>query len=493
MPTNYVGVAARRMLGSGALGPVTDRGVGVAGVTFLTVYRVAELLGAPRLAAAGRRPVSTPVLGAAVRGVLAREPGMFAAVAEHPATEQALVDAYRELSQCDDSALDRLARASRRVAEVVRVYRAARAALAGEWYDERDLMDTAAAAVGEAPRSSPTSARSCCTCPKTCRCPARRCCARSPTRAAHGRRRRHRRRARRCRHRARAHSLGVEPRVRLRVRVEPPHGTEVVSASDPDDEVRAAVRLVMAALVDGVPLERMAVLYGAAEPYARLVHEQLTAAGIPHNGAAVRTLAESVLGRSVLGLLALPTATSTVTTSWRCWRRAGLVPRARACRRHAGSASADAAGVVRGATQWHERLDRHAQTLEAKLAEELAVPDREPHPEWYEHELQAMRDLDAFVTELRDASRRGALRGSAGASCPPGPSGIVREFLAHDARRGAWPEAEQRRPTRSRRRSSGSPASTPSSPRPASTCSAAPWSSSSAPISGASADSVTAC
>ena len=111
VPTNYVGVAARRMLGSGALGQVTDRGVGVAGVTFLTVYRVAEMLGAPRLAAAGRRPVSTPVLGAAVRGVLARDPGMFAAVAQHPATEQALVDAYRELSQCDDTALDRLAHA----------------------------------------------------------------------------------------------------------------------------------------------------------------------------------------------------------------------------------------------------------------------------------------------------------------------------------------------------------------------------------------------
>ena len=85
-----------------------------------------------------------------------------------------------------------------------------------------------------------------------------------------------------------------------------PTTTRVVSASDPDDEVRAVVRLVIAALRDGVPLERMAVLYGAAEPYARLVHEQLDAAGILHNGAAVRTLAESVLGRGLLGLLALP-------------------------------------------------------------------------------------------------------------------------------------------------------------------------------------------
>ncbi len=80
-------------------------------------------------------------------------------------------------------------------------------------------------------------------------------------------------------------------------------GTDVVSASDADDEVRAIVRGVVDAMRAGVPLERMAVLYGTKEPYARLLHEHLTAAGIAHNGASVRTLADSVLGRSLLGLL----------------------------------------------------------------------------------------------------------------------------------------------------------------------------------------------
>src|SRR6476661_7398521 len=143
VPTNYVGVAARRLLGSGALGRVTEGGDGVAGVTFLTVYRLAELLGAPRLAAAHRRPVSTPVLAAAVRAVLADAPGMFAPVAEHPATEAALVDAYRELAAVDDAALDALARTGRRAADVVRITRRARASLAPGWYDERDLMEAA--------------------------------------------------------------------------------------------------------------------------------------------------------------------------------------------------------------------------------------------------------------------------------------------------------------------------------------------------------------
>jgi hypothetical protein len=86
VPTNYVGVSTRRLLATAALGPVTTRGRGIAGLTLLTVYRLAELLGAPVLAAAGRRPVSTPLLGASVRQVLRDIPGIFAPVVYHPST-----------------------------------------------------------------------------------------------------------------------------------------------------------------------------------------------------------------------------------------------------------------------------------------------------------------------------------------------------------------------------------------------------------------------
>jgi ATP-dependent helicase/nuclease subunit B len=82
VPSNQVGVAARRLLASGELGPICERGSGLAAVSFLTVYRLAELLGAAPLAAEDRRPVSTPVLAAGLRGVLAADPGVFAPVAE---------------------------------------------------------------------------------------------------------------------------------------------------------------------------------------------------------------------------------------------------------------------------------------------------------------------------------------------------------------------------------------------------------------------------
>ena len=109
---------------SGALGPITNAGPGIIGVTFLTTYRLAELLAAPRLASEGRRPVSTPVVAAAVRRVLAQDPGpMFRRVATHPATEEALVGAHRELSDLDDAALGVLAGQSARAREVVRIHR----------------------------------------------------------------------------------------------------------------------------------------------------------------------------------------------------------------------------------------------------------------------------------------------------------------------------------------------------------------------------------
>jgi ATP-dependent helicase/nuclease subunit B len=63
VPSNYAAVSTRRSL--------AGRPGGMANVTFLTLFRLAERLGAASLAAVGRRPVSTPVLAEAVRAVLA--------------------------------------------------------------------------------------------------------------------------------------------------------------------------------------------------------------------------------------------------------------------------------------------------------------------------------------------------------------------------------------------------------------------------------------
>ena len=309
VPSNHVGVATRRLLSSGTLGPVTGAGVGLAAVTFLTTYRLAELLGAATLAGQGRRPVSTPVLAAAVRAELADEPGLFAPVAEHPATESALVATYRELRDLSPAALDAVAAASDRAGEVVRLHRAARARLEPRWYDEEDLLvgrrrarrrrrppPTLGALVVHLPqRLSQHSARLLVALAE-----------RVPTTVIAG-----------CTGVPEADAevadslrrLGLDPDGGDAVG-DPtpvaPDRTLVITASDGDEEVRAAVRAVVDAVRAGTRLDRIAMLHASPEPYARLAHEQLHAAGIATNGAAVVPLAARVAGRTLLDLLALP-------------------------------------------------------------------------------------------------------------------------------------------------------------------------------------------
>ncbi len=69
---------------------------GLAAVTFLTTYRLAELTRRRALAARGRRPVSTPGARRRRAGRARHRPRAFHPVAEHPATESALVATYQE-------------------------------------------------------------------------------------------------------------------------------------------------------------------------------------------------------------------------------------------------------------------------------------------------------------------------------------------------------------------------------------------------------------
>ncbi len=79
--------------------------------------------------------------------------------------------------------------------------------------------------------------------------------------------------------------------------------TAIISSTDADDETRAAVRVVLDAARDGTPFERIAVLWPAQRPYARLVEHHLTAAEIPWNGRPGTTLVERLAPRLVLDLL----------------------------------------------------------------------------------------------------------------------------------------------------------------------------------------------
>jgi len=467
VPSNHVGVAARRLLASGALGPASSRGSGLAAVTFLTVYRLAELLGAARLAGRGRRPVSTPVIAAALRRALTADPGIFAPVAHHPSTEMALVSAYRELRDLSAEALAQVSSQSARAADVVRLHHAARMQLEHAFYDEEDLVDAARetlstdgsagrdlgtvvvylpqrlslhgaallAAVGEhaevrvlaGTTGDPGADAVVRSAVKRLQpAPALQAPGTSP--AGRGRER----------------ATSEPPRIDA-MAVVSPERMRIVTASDSDDEVRIAVRAVVDAVRQGTPLERIAILYGAHEPYARLVHEQLAAAGIPHNGTSVVALSSRLAARTLLGLLALGKTD---------FCRADVFAWLSACRLHyhgrpvpVGTwerVSRDA-GVIAGRAQWDQRLARYADEREANAQRAEADPDA---PEWRASSFREIagraRMLRAFVLELIDDLAEADRAPRDWAEHASWARRRLSELCGPDDLRARWPLVEQK-------------------------------------------------
>ncbi|HLG66836.1 MAG TPA: PD-(D/E)XK nuclease family protein [Acidimicrobiales bacterium] len=448
--SNHVGVVIRRLLASGALGPVAGAS-GLAAVSFLTVYRVAELLGAPVLAGAGKRPVSTPVVAAAVRSALAEAPGLFAPVAGHPSTELAFVATYRELRDVSPASLDRLANCSARAAEVVRLHRSVRARLEARFYDEQDLAEAAIEVLGATsapgalgavvvylPRRLPRHAL------RLVGALARSgdvlvlagVTGDSRADAEVGRTVR----ALCDLHGGRAAMAPGPPRT-----LAAPGRAHILTASDADEEVRAAVRAVVEAARAGTPLERIAVLHPGAGPYARLVHEQLTAAGIPFNGPAAVTPASRAAGRALLGLLALPAGGFRRQDVFAWLSGAQLLHRGRPAPVAAWERVSRAAGVVGGRDHWDRLLERFADRCDADAERAATDPDQ---PEWRAASLRAeagrARELRQFVLTLVDDL------GAAAAAPKSWPewAGWARRhldgLLGGATARETWPVAERR-------------------------------------------------
>lgn len=186
-----------------------------------------------------------------------------------------------------------------------------------------------------------------------------------------------------------------------------PVATEILNASDADDEVRCVVRDVVEAL-DHTPAHRIAVLYSAASPYARLLHEHLGAARIEVNGPGTRPVHERAIARTLLEVLALIDQD---------------LPRADVFRALANAPTRDftsqripvpqwermsrAAGVVRG-DDWDTRLARYAESERRTADQEEAAEDPRPAAvRRAQYNASMAERLHAFASELR--RRLGAL------------------------------------------------------------------------------------
>jgi len=380
VPTNAVGVTARRWLGAHG---------GVAAIELVTPTRLAERIAGAELAAAGRLPVSTPLVDLTVRVVLRAAPGEYEPVAEHPSTVTSLRDLHRELRLAGPDAGPLLRGSSRRAREAARISSMVAERLADDWYDEADLLTRAIddltsrgapfeRAVAFLPRPDPGLV--------------------VKLLGAI---------AERAELRVLAEWSGVGPvdaetvvfARALGSSIDPPRGEApapadditVVSVTDADEEVRHAVRRIVDAARSGTRFARMAIVWPTDRPYGRLVEHHLDVAGVPWNGRPGTLVTERLVPRFLLDLLHL---------DHRGLRRHDLfdlladlpLRDASGARVSVGrwERLARAAGVSRG-DQWEPRLAALAARYRARP---------EPSPRDLERAEQA-EQLAAFVADLR--------------------------------------------------------------------------------------------
>lgn len=438
VPNNFVGLSARRALGSGDFGPIVGNRPGMAAVGFSTIYRLAELAGAPRLANAERRPVSTPIVAAAVRQVLAASPGYFARVADHPTTERRLVSAHRELSDLDESQLQQLAGRGTRASEVVRIHRAVQTRLSRAWYSEQDLVESAIAQFGDDPSALDGLGALLLFLPEYLT-PARirlvlAAAQSSPTTVI-------------------AALTGIEEADHVvhatlaHLGINAPHpdpaptpdNVTITSVSDADDEVRHVIRGIVNAARHGIAFDRMAVVYASDQPYVRLLHDHLDAADIPLNGSSVRTLAESTAGRLLLRLLALPDRAyrredviAMVSSSPLIWNGTTVPTRS-------WDQLSRNAGVVKGSRDWELRLQTFMDDALGAAANFSEDPEYEARVRRLQRDAATAKELQTFMNVLVESLDRGVVLDSweqRAKWC----RGLLDTFLAPLV---DWPETEQ--------------------------------------------------
>jgi len=432
VPSNAAGLAARRALA---------RDGGIANVAFVTPFELADRIGGAAAARAGVQPLTSAILAAAVRAQLADDPGPFQEVARHEATESALVAGYAELSRCREATLARLEHEGRWVGALVACFRAVQARLSG-FADETArarfarevLQDGAPPWIGTLVVHLPQPVA------PTFADLLRDLADRVPTEMIVG-----------LTGEDGADAAVIDACASLGVVVPVPAApvprvdalglVEVVEVIDPDDEVRAVVREIVALAESGARLDRIALLYPVAEPYARIVHEQLTAAGVEWNGIGVRRLADRAAGRTLLRLLDL--AGSDLRRADVVELLAGAPARDSAgpVAAHRWDVISRKAGVLGGRDDWARKLAARIEEGEERAVALVDDGARADALAAIERDVRETRRLASFVADLAD--RLGVEVPPTWAASAAWARALLVSVLGTEAERSGWPEAEQ--------------------------------------------------
>ncbi|MDH3299370.1 MAG: PD-(D/E)XK nuclease family protein [Acidimicrobiia bacterium] len=408
---------------------------GLAGVDFTTVNRLAATLIEPALAAADGHVASRIELLASIRETLRRKPGVFGSVADHRTTEDRLVAFFQEITGLSPDARQRLeARAEGLPADAFRVAREASEAM-GRAFTEDQVIELALQELALAPELTvgplvlvdPDPER-------TYEARMVNAIARRDDASIVVSLTGHRAIDDAYLRRLEAWGVPVEPRDpdedlptgrSARAPADRPRPAALVEVAAPDEEVRAAIRQLSGQAAAGVELGDMAILYTQPDPYASLIGEQLAAAGIAYRGPGHRSLALTLVGRTLRRLLALAThdldrgsvigllnaapidrgdGTEAPALHWdRLSRQAGVIDGDHWASRLAelGQSLETDDGHNPGSNRGTGAGDRSAVAALAAFVDELRSALRPPEPTWRAWSQWASGLLDRYLLDVQ--------------------------------------------------------------------------------------------
>ena len=350
VPSTYSALHLRRDIGRR----------GLVNVRFMVLPRLAELLGAPGLAAKGQRPLKPLIESAAVRRAASEASGRLEPFRNHPSFHSSLRSTFRDLHLGGPNALTTLQRRGEISGEIVRLYSLFRT-FTEVHYDREALAEAAAEAVAGGDTTALSDLGPVIAYLLSDLSPGERRLVDAL------------RKAWSC-----STVLGItddgDANEAVLASVAPP-GTQLPEPDDPfsprressllitsdtREEVRSVARAIAAAAHTGTPFHRMAVLYWQREPYASLIAEQFDMADVPTAGPTAGRLTSTPIGRMVKGMVDLAGGDLPRDEVTRWLTSCPVRSTSPGFRPSRWDAISRDAGVVAGIEQWRERLARFA-------------------------------------------------------------------------------------------------------------------------------------
>ena len=379
---------------------------GFVNVRFIVFSRLAEFLGAPRMAREGRTPLTRVIENAAVRAVAANATGPLGELRDHPSTLHSLKQSFRELRGIPSSSLDGLARSSDLQSETVRLYRQFRSDTSG-FYDDENLARAAAQSVGDQPSSGFDDLGAIVFYAPRDLTPGQLALVEALSRRE------------RC---VVMLDLADDPVAdgpidKMADQLEPTLGTpqtdtdhvqdshtHLVVAPDPNQEIRWVIRDAIRKARGGTPFSRMAVLYRKPD-YGKIIAEEMELAGVPVAGPDQTTLAETAVGRTLIGLVELADGDFQrgLVTSLLTGCPVRSPDRSIRLNPSRWDRLSKEAGIVKGIGQWRDRLEKYAARQEESISDPTMTSEMsEGRLRGIRAQAESARELLAFVDRLYD-------------------------------------------------------------------------------------------